>query len=90
MIDLRVMVVWLIVYGIRNSKVESKEKIKKVLVTGSVGYIGSVLISQLLYKNYNVFGLDSLSVGGESLLEVCNHPQFTFVKGDLRDKKFSW
>lgn len=38
---------------------ESME-IKKVLVTGSDGYIGSVLCSELLRQKYEVYGLDTL------------------------------
>lgn len=57
---------------------------KKVLVTGAAGYIGSVLVKQLLEKNYEVRGLDNLSFGGESLLSLYNHPNFEFMKGDVR------
>ncbi len=56
-----------------------------VLVTGCAGYIGSVLVRQLLSRNYSVIGLDNLSFGGESLLEILNSPNFRFVKGDIRD-----
>jgi len=59
----------------------------KVLVTGGAGYIGSVLIRQLLQNSYQVRVLDILNFGGESLLGVLNHPSFEFVKGDVRNKK---
>jgi nucleoside-diphosphate-sugar epimerase len=58
---------------------------KNILVTGVAGYIGSVLVRQLLAKNYNVIGLDILNFGGESLLGVYNHPRFKFIKGDVRN-----
>lgn len=57
---------------------------KKVLVTGGAGYIGSVLVRQLLSKGYYVRVLDSLKWGGESLYEVINNKNFHFQKGDIR------
>ena len=59
---------------------------EKILVTGSAGYIGSVLVNQLLNKNYKVIGFDILNFGGESLLSVYNHTNFEFIKGDIRNK----
>lgn len=59
---------------------------KKILVTGCAGYIGSVLTSQLLNKGYDVRGIDNLMFGGESLISVIANPNFDFIKGDLRDE----
>jgi len=56
----------------------------KVLVTGGAGYIGSVLVRQLLSKGHSVRALDSLKFGGESLYDVMLHPGFEFMKGDVR------
>ena len=55
----------------------------KVLVTGGAGYIGSVLVRQLLQKNYKVRVLDSLKFGGDALYDVMLHPNFEFMKGDI-------
>ena len=58
----------------------------KVLVTGGAGYIGSVLARQLLHKNYSVRVLDSLKFGGDALYDVILHPNFEFIKGDVRNE----
>ena len=60
---------------------------KKVLVTGGAGYIGSVLVRILLKKGYYVRIYDNLRFGGESLLGVINEDKLEFVKGDITDKK---
>lgn len=59
----------------------------KVLVTGGAGYIGSVLVRQLLNKNFKVRVLDSLKFGGDALYDVLLHPNFEFIKGDIRNEK---
>uniref|UniRef100_A0A832G267 NAD(P)-dependent oxidoreductase n=1 Tax=Ignavibacterium album TaxID=591197 RepID=A0A832G267_9BACT len=59
---------------------------KRILVTGAAGYIGSVVVKQLLNKGYFVRGIDILNFGGEALLSVYNHPNFEFIKGDLRNE----
>lgn len=59
----------------------------KVLVTGGAGYIGSVLVRQLLQKGFKVRVLDSLKFGGEALYDVLMNPDFEFIKGDVRNKE---
>jgi nucleoside-diphosphate-sugar epimerase len=59
--------------------------IKRVLVTGGAGYIGSVLVRILLEKGYMVRVLDSLKFGGEALFDVAQNPDFEFIKGDIRN-----
>lgn len=59
----------------------------KVLVTGGAGYIGSVLVRQLLKKDYQVRVMDSLKFGGDALYDVMLHPNFEFMKGDIRNEK---
>lgn len=63
----------------------TKNSIKKVLVTGGAGYLGSVLVRRLLQKGYTVRVLDNLLHGGESLLGFYSYPNFEFLRGEIRD-----
>jgi nucleoside-diphosphate-sugar epimerase len=57
----------------------------KILVTGGAGYIGSILVPELLAKGYTVTVLDNLLYKQTSLLEHCYNPKFEFIRGDARD-----
>jgi nucleoside-diphosphate-sugar epimerase len=54
-------------------------------VIGGAGYIGSVLVRQLLADAYRVRVLDRLLYGSTSLATVAEDPNFEFVFGDTRD-----
>ena len=58
---------------------------KKVLITGGAGYIGSVLTELLLNNGYQVTVVDNLSYNQLSLLHLFNHKNFKFIKGDVTD-----
>lgn len=57
----------------------------KVCVTGGAGYIGAVIVSQLLQQGFEVVVYDKCLFGGESLLAY-KSPQFRLVPGDIRDR----
>ena len=59
---------------------------KKVLVSGGAGYIGSVLVRQLLGEGYFVRVIDLLNFSGEAIVELLSHPHFEFQKGDIRNR----
>ena len=56
----------------------------KILVTGGAGYLGSILVPDLLAAGHEVTVLDNFMFRQGSLNHVCYHPKFTVVKGDIR------
>ena len=61
---------------------------KKVLITGGAGYIGSELTGHFLRDGYEVTCLDSLMYDSTSLLRYTVDSKFNFEKGDVRDTSF--
>ena len=60
---------------------------KKILITGGAGYIGSKLATELLKYNYKVTVIDILKISSRSLNHLFNNENFNFIKGDVRNKK---
>ncbi|MEO9483328.1 MAG: SDR family oxidoreductase [Ekhidna sp.] len=61
---------------------------KKILVTGGAGFIGSNLIESLLDRKYQVVCLDNLSTGfTHNIEEFFDNNNFEFVEGDILDFK---
>ncbi len=58
-----------------------------ILVTGGAGYLGSILVPELLRLGHKVTVLDNFMFGQDSLNAVCYHPNFTAIRGDCRDEK---
>ena len=60
---------------------------KKILITGGAGYIGSKLATKLLNLKYKVTVIDVLKFSSKPLNHLFNNKNFTFIKGDVRNKK---
>jgi len=57
-----------------------------ILVTGGAGYLGSIMVPDLLAAGHKVTVLDNFMFKQTSLNHCCYHPNFTVVKGDIRQK----
>jgi len=65
---------------------------KKILITGGAGFIGSHVIRLFVnkYPDYAFVNLDALTYAGnlENLRDIENAPNYSFVKGDITDETF--
>ena len=62
---------------------------KKIIVTGGLGFIGSNLVDLLIKKNYFVINIDKVSYSSNyyNLREYKNSKKYKFIKCDIKDKK---
>ena len=65
---------------------------KKILITGGAGFIGSHVVRRFVnkYSNYQIFNLDALTYAGnlENISDIEKLPNYTFIKGDIVDENF--
>jgi nucleoside-diphosphate-sugar epimerase len=61
---------------------------QRILVTGGLGYLGSIACEHLLAHGHQVTALDNIMYGtGQGLYHLCANPSFDFIKGDVRDEE---
>jgi UDP-N-acetylglucosamine 4-epimerase len=61
---------------------------KKILITGGAGFIGSNLTEYFLNKNYEVVCLDNFATGHRHNIEgFLSNSNYTLLEGDIRDLK---
>ena len=62
---------------------------KRILVTGGAGFIGSNFIEHILNdESIIVYNLDKLTYAGDldNLKSVTNHERYHFIQGDICDR----
>jgi dTDP-glucose 4,6-dehydratase len=65
---------------------------KKILITGGAGFIGSHVVRLFVtkYSDYQIYNLDALTYAGnlENLADIEKAPNYTFLKGDITDESY--
>lgn len=65
---------------------------KKILITGGAGFIGSHVVRRFVknYPQYEIYNLDALTYAGnlENIADIEKKPNYTFIKGDIVDANF--
>ena len=62
-------------------------KKKKILITGGAGYIGSLLVTELVNLKYEVTVIDNLTFSKTSLLHLLSKKNFKLIVGDVNNKQ---
>lgn len=60
-----------------------KKKLKKILITGGAGYIGSVLCTELVRLGHTVTVIDKLEYDTNSLNHLFLYKNFRLIKEDM-------
>jgi nucleoside-diphosphate-sugar epimerase len=63
----------------------SSEQIKRVLIIGGSGYLGSHTVRLFLEKGYDVRVLDNLLYAKQGLSDIANTKNLEFIEGDIRN-----
>ena len=59
---------------------------KKILITGGAGYLGSMIATSFVEKGFHVTVLDNLLFKKNTILHLLKKKNFEFINGDVRDK----
>jgi nucleoside-diphosphate-sugar epimerase len=58
----------------------------RILITGGAGYLGSILVPELLRSGNEVVVIDNFMYNQSPLLDCCHYETLKLIRGDARDK----
>jgi len=58
-----------------------------ILVTGGAGYLGSIMVPELLISGYKVTVIDNFMYDQTSLNHLCSNEKFNVINDDIRNKE---
>ena len=61
--------------------------LNSVLITGGSGYVGSILVNNLVKENYDVRVVDSLVYGNDGISKLVDEKKIKFFNLDIRETK---
>jgi nucleoside-diphosphate-sugar epimerase len=62
---------------------------KKILVTGAAGFVGTILCEELLKRDYKVLALDNFyKANHDSLLHLVENDNFSFIHADINNPSY--
>jgi nucleoside-diphosphate-sugar epimerase len=71
-------------YSIQRKVRKGERRVENVLVIGGAGYIGSILVRQLLEAGFGVSVLDELFFGDAPIASLRDNPRFKLIREDFR------
>ena len=61
---------------------------KKILITGGAGFIGTNIIKKLIKKKINIYVVDNKNLNKKNNLYIFKKKKLTYIKSDLSKKTF--
>ena len=65
----------------------NKKKIKKILITGGAGFLGSMITTSLVKKGFTVTVIDNLYFKKNFVNHLKTYKNFKFIKANILNRK---